>query len=113
MAIPTYLDFDLLIERVQNGYQARVLNSPSGQAAATFSFPMTEIELENFYLKVGRPRKGIRRIDSSEMNTAKRVGGRLFDCVIKEDIYRCYYASLIHAQNEGKGLRIKLRLAAP
>jgi DnaJ-class molecular chaperone/tetratricopeptide (TPR) repeat protein len=113
MAIPTYFDFDLLIEKIPRKYQARVLSSPSGQASAMFGPPLTGMELENFYLKVGRPRKGIRRIDSSEMEAAKKVGGRLFESIIKDDIYNCFYASLIHAQNEGKGLRIKLRLSAP
>jgi len=43
-----YLDLDLLIERAEKGYTARVLNSPAGQASAGFSLPFSELELENF-----------------------------------------------------------------
>lgn len=40
MAILCYQDFDLLFERAENGYVARVLNSPAGQAAAAFHLPL-------------------------------------------------------------------------
>ena len=59
----TYLDFDLLIEGSEAGYCARVLNSPAGQAAVDFALPFSELELENFLLRVGRPRRsGVRDV---------------------------------------------------
>jgi len=53
-----YLNFDLLIERAGNAYVARVTNSPAGEAATKFNVPFSALELENFLLKIGRPRRG-------------------------------------------------------
>jgi len=61
-----YLDFDLLIERSPEGYRARVLSSPAGQAAADFRLPFSELEIENFLLRIGRTRRGVRRSRSPE-----------------------------------------------
>jgi hypothetical protein len=36
MANSEYLDFELIIEKVGEGYRARVLNSPTGQAEELF-----------------------------------------------------------------------------
>ena len=56
-----YLDFDLSIQREQGGYRARA-DSPAGQAAVTFTLPFSDLELENFLLRVGRTRRGTRRM---------------------------------------------------
>ena len=50
-----YRDFDLLIERAAQGYRAQVLNSPAGQATAEFVLPFSDVKLENFLLRLGRP----------------------------------------------------------
>jgi hypothetical protein len=64
----TYLDFDLLIEPGQpEGYRARVLRSPAGESApAQFTLPFSPVELENFVLKVGQPRRNTRGQDGPE-----------------------------------------------
>ena len=61
----SYLDFDLLIRRAEGGYRAQVLSSPAGEATADFTLPFSALELENFVLRVGRPRRGTRRIASA------------------------------------------------
>ena len=105
-----YLDFDLLFERAEDHYRARVLNSPSGQALADFRLPFSETELENFYLRIGQPRAHVRRVSSSEMEAARAFGGRLFDAVFKDDLYHCLHRSLDEAGRLAGGLRIRLRL---
>ncbi len=110
MAEMTYLDFDLLIERAEKEYRARVLNSPAGQATARFALSFSELELENFLLRVGRPRQGTRRIESPEMAAAKAFGGRLFDAVSSDAVRSCLHSSLDEASRQGAGLRIRLRL---
>ena len=51
----TYLDFDLQIDELDDStFRSRVLNSPAGQAEASFDFPFSELELENFFLRIGR-----------------------------------------------------------
>jgi hypothetical protein len=106
----TYLDFDLLIQRVEKDYHAQVLNSPAGQAAIRFQIPFSEIELENFLLKFGRPQRRIRRIDSPEVKAAKIFGERLFAAVFNGEVYGCLRSSLEEAESQGCGLRIRLRL---
>ena len=57
-----YSDFDLLIEgSAGEGYSARVVDSPAGEATGAFDLPFSELEVENFLLRVGRPRQGTRR----------------------------------------------------
>lgn len=111
MAATTYLDFDLLIEGAEAGYRARVLNSPAGQATAKFSPPFSELELENFLLRVGRTRRGVRRLESPEMEAARAFGGRLFEAVIADEVRDRLRSSLNEANRRGMGLRIRLRLA--
>jgi WD40 repeat protein len=113
MAISEYLDFELIIEKVPEGYRARVLNSPTGQAEESFSAPFSELELENFYLRMGRSKSGVRRIDSPDLDTAKNIGRKLFDAVFRDDIKTAYFSSLNEARDENKGLRILLRVNAP
>jgi len=62
-----YLDFDLHIDRTTSGYRVRVLNSPGGQATSDFVPPFSELEVENFILRLGRSRTGMRRLESPGM----------------------------------------------
>ncbi len=105
-----YLDFDLLIEHFGERYRARVLNSPAGQAVIDFSLPFTELELENFLLKFGRPRRGMRFVGSPEMDAAKSFGKRLFEAVFSSQVYGCLRSSIDRAHSQEAGLRLRLRL---
>jgi len=53
----TYLNFDLHFERAANGYRVEA-NGPAGEATGTFSLPFSELELENFLLKLGHTGRG-------------------------------------------------------
>ena len=111
MAEIDYLDFDLSIERVgDQDYRARVLESPGGQAAKEFKLPFSDLELENFVLKVGRAHRGTRRLESPEMELAKTFGGNLFRAVFSNEVYSCLRSSLEKAEEQGRGLRVRLRL---
>jgi hypothetical protein len=106
-----YLDFDVLIARSGDGYVARVLNSPAGQAAVGFRLPFSTLELENFLLRVGRTRRGVRRLESPEMRSAKAFGGRLFKAVFGGEVGGCLRSSLDEAGRQRAGVRVRLRLA--
>ena len=106
----TYLDFDLLVERAEAGYRARVLSSPAGRATAEFILPFSELELENFLLRVGRTRRGVRRLESPEMKAARVFGVRLFEAVFDDEVRGRLRSSLNEANQRGVGLRIRLRL---
>ncbi len=72
----SYSDFDLLIESTGGGgYRARVLNSPVGAAAGSFALPFSDLELENFMLKVGRPPRS-RRTTAGLVSRLRRRGER-------------------------------------
>ena len=106
-----YLDFDLAIEPSGDGYTARVFNSPGGQASADFSVPFSDLEIENFLLRVGRSRHTVRRIESPELTSAKIFGGRLFQSVFAGDVRGCLRSSLDEAQRQNAGLRVRLHLS--
>jgi hypothetical protein len=108
-----YRDFDLLIERSGKGYRAKVLESPAGQATADFTLPFSDLELENVLLRLGRPVRTVRRIESTEMSTAKSFGAALFDAVFSGDVRACLRSSVDGAKREGAGIRIRLHLADP
>src|SRR5262245_60401620 len=105
-----YLDFDLIIERSGDGYTARVFNSPAGQATAAFREPFSDLEIENFLLRVGRSRPTVRRIESPEMASAKAFGGKLFNEVFAGDVRGCLRSSIDEAGRQGLGLRVRLHL---
>jgi hypothetical protein len=107
----SYLDFDLLIEPSEEGYRARILNSPGGQAVGNFSLPFSDLELENFLLRVGRTRRSTRRMESPDMEAAKALGGRLFEAVFGGEVGACLRSSIEETERQGAGLRIRLRLA--
>lgn len=109
----SYLDFDLSIELVdaaQGRYRARVLSSPAGQANVLFEMPFSALELENFLLRMGRTRRGVRYIGSPEMQAAQAFGGRLFTTVFTAQVQSCLQRSLDMARQQQQGLRIRLRL---
>ena len=108
-----YENFDLVIERTGESFSARVLNSPCGQATIDFEKPFEPLELEVFILRMGRPQRGMRRIDSIEMEAIKVFGTRLFQTVFSGDVYACYLRSIDTALSQNKGLRIRLRINVP
>jgi hypothetical protein len=110
----TYLDFDLLVERVATAYRARVTDSPCGEAAAEFQLPFSQLEIENFVLKVtgsvGALRRAARRLDSPERQLVRSFGGRLFQAVFSGAVQDVFQSSLNEAVGLSAGLRIRLHL---
>ena len=107
----SYLDFDLLVRRTEGGYRAQVLSSPAGEATADFAAPFSELELVNFLLRVGRPRRGTRRIGSPEMEAVKTLGKGLYEALFSGDVRDCWRSSLSEAESQNAGLRLRLRIA--
>jgi hypothetical protein len=108
----SYLDFDLLVERSGDAYRSRVIQSPAGQASATFTAPFSEMEVENLVLKVSRSigQRNVRGIESSELRNVEDFGARLFDTVFDGDVRACLRSSIDEASRHDAGLRIRLRL---
>lgn len=111
MTALTYLDFDLQIDEVGDAsYRATVLTSPAGQAEAVFDLPFSALEIENFFLRIGRPRQGVRRVNSPEMNEARKFGGRLYEAVFQSNLHACLLRSIDYAEQREQGIRLRLRL---
>jgi hypothetical protein len=107
----SYLDFYLLLSRAERGYRAQVLSSPAGEASAEFVAPFSDLELENFVLRVGRPRHRTRRIGSPDLEAVKTLGKGLYDAVFSGDVRACWRTSLSEAEAQNAGLRLRLRIA--
>ncbi len=114
----TYLDFDLAIEALPAQaadaptHRARVLNSPAGQATADFRLPFNVHELENYILKMARPRRSVRSLHSEEGAAALDFGRRLYDAVFRDEVRDALRRSLDAADRQpDQGLRIRLWLA--
>jgi len=105
-----YLDFDLLIERSMQEYRVKVLDSPVGPVSGRFVPPFSELELENFFLRIGRPRQGVRRLESPEMEAARDFGSRLFEAAFDDEVRAYLRSSLNEATRRDMGLRIRLHL---
>ena len=105
------LDLDLLFARKERDFQVKVLRSPVGEGQTTaFAMPFTDLELENYELRVGRSRVRTRRIEAAPVGAAKEFGGRLFDTVFAGEVRECLRRSLDHAKDRQATLRIRLRL---
>jgi tetratricopeptide (TPR) repeat protein len=107
-----YIDFDVLLGRSDTGYMAQIVRSPAGEGQrTTFAAPCTDLELENFVLRVGRFRARTRRIDAAPVASAKQLGGRLFDAIFTGEVGECLRRSLDVAGRQDAALRIRLRLS--
>ena len=108
----SYQDFDLLIEPGPGGsYRARVLRSPAGECPPVqFTLPFSELELENFVLKVSRGRR-TRGPGRPENEPLKDFGGKLYSAVFQDELRDALQRSLSLARAQQAGLRLRLRLA--
>lgn len=106
-----YQNFDLLIERYKSSFRARVLSSPAGEGSVEFTFPFSEIELENFILRMGQSRRGERRVESPHLQAAKAFGAQLFEAVFSGDVGQIYQNAFRSAERGEYNLRLLLRFS--
>jgi len=109
MSAVTHINFDLIFSRASDAYLARVIESPSGSAALEFKAPFLDVELENVMLRVSRFGQAGRRTKVVQIDSARDIGGRLFEAVFAGAVRDCYRASLAQLTAD-QGLRIRLRL---
>ncbi len=103
----SWLDLDLLIERSGDDYRARVLRSPAGDGQfVTFTRPFSDLELENFILKIGKSRVRTRRVESAPVAAAKQFGGQLFAAIFGGQVGECLRRSADRAQDADATLRL-------
>jgi WD40 repeat protein len=76
-----------------------------------FTEPFAPLELENFLLRIGRPRRPVRRVDAPETKAIKTFGERLYCALFHDDLRVSLERSLSEAAAKGAGLRLRLRLS--
>ncbi len=113
-----YLDFDIAVEAGTSGtYQVSVVQSPAGEAHGEMTFPYDRLALKNKIqaLQIALLRSGGSRRagPSAEDKSVEELGSDLFASLFKGEIGSRLDVSRSIAQNDGKGVRIKLRIAAP
>ena len=106
-----YLEFDLSIEELEEGYKARVLDSPAGQATIPFLLPFSEAELDDFVTSLASDEHSLADVPPLSQTRAEKFGGELFDAVFQGEVLRCLQHSLTKAKWQNAGLRIRLRLS--
>ncbi len=116
--LPTYLDFELEIGPGSGReYPVAVIRSPAGEARETMRFPFDELALENRLkdLQIGLLRSGgkHRQMLSSEEQTVQDFGRALLDALLTGEVRSRYDVSWREAKQQGKGLRLKLRIQPP
>ena len=114
----SYLNFDVQIQRTADAGYRVLVEAPSGETIrAPFVMPFSDVELENFMLKAGPSRRGVRRADTPEMDTAKRFGEKLYAALFSADVRSALQSSLDQARGRGEaggervGVRLRLRLS--
>ena len=113
-----YLDFELEITTGPDGsYATRVLRSPAGEASGTMTFPLDTLALQNrlqaLQLALLKSGRGRRRIELPEAQLVRQFGTELWDALFGGDIVNRFDVSRAEARSQDKGLRVKLRIAAP
>jgi CHAT domain len=111
------LDFDVVIESRDDGFRARVIASPAGEADADFALPFSDKDLRILILEVvgsiGRVRRQVRRIESPDRLLLENFGDRLFRAAFSGQVGECLGRSRLTAESKDAGLRIRLRLPQP
>jgi hypothetical protein len=109
--IPSYDELKLRIGPGEGGAYQVVAFGPDGSTASnTFALPFDETQLDNFVLRIGRPRRGVRAYRSSQMEDAKHFGSQLFDALINGAVHDVYLGARRVAEQNDKGLRVTLYL---
>ncbi len=123
-----YKDFVLQLDRAsgQQGFVARVLRSPAGEAEAPFINPASATELDNLWQAAHEVRQahryhGVRDLGPATSSPAidplaaelsyEELGNRLFKALFNGPVHSCWARSLEEARRvPDGGLRLKLQL---
>jgi hypothetical protein len=113
-----YLNFDLEVgQGTGQEYPVTVIHSYGGEASAIMHFPFDdaglEDELQRLQSAILRSGSHRRRWLSVQEQTVQDFGSALFNALFTGDIRNRFDVSLDHANQHGKGLRIRLRIKSP
>lgn len=106
-----YTDFIIKINELGNGKYKVFAQSNKGEQQAEFTFPFDEKDLKIFFLTIGRPRQGTRRIDSPEMQAIKEFGESLYNAVFNGEVRDAFVSCKYDSYDSEQGIRLKFRLS--
>ena len=109
----TYEPFDLLLSPTADGYQARVIDSPSGQASTTFRLPSEINAIKDNLGLVGGAIRAFKYAGADraiEPLDPRSFGEMLFTALFQGEVEQVLRRSLALTQNKNQGLRLRLRL---
>jgi hypothetical protein len=108
-----FYDFDLLVRRLGDEFEAHVIRSPGGESRHRFATPFSPIQLENLLLRLGRVRGRRGGFDTDGIRAAKQFGGQLYAAVFGGSVGACLETSIQKARAAEACVRIRLRIEAP
>lgn len=124
-----YLNFDLRVGVSDSHlYPVTVIQSPAGEASASlqlqFDDPLFQQSLQTLETLRGTSRGTAQQVvtartvslvaaTGSELKTAQAVGRVLFEALFTSEVRSRYRSSLASAREQGKHLRLRLRVEAP
>lgn len=100
---PQYEDFDLLIERTDVGYRARVLDSPAGQAQAILT-PTPELAAIQTAIVTGW------QVEQLDPTQTRQWGATLYAALFPGAVETALLRSLDAVKRDGRHLRVRLHL---
>src|SRR6187401_3561981 len=108
-----YDNFDLLLERVHDHYEAKVIRSPVGETPTRmFDVPVSDLELRNLVLELRHAPDLARRLVPEQAPTGdlvRDIGSRLFDAIFQGQMLSCLHRSIDFVGWHGRsGLRVRL-----
>lgn len=111
-----YDNFDLLLERVQDHYEAKVIRSPVGETPTRmFDVPVSDLELRNLVLELRHAPDLARRLVPEQAPTGdlvRDIGSRLFDAIFQGQMLSCLHRSIDFVGWHGRsGLRVRLHFS--
>jgi WD40 repeat protein len=117
-AAANYLDFELEISPGNDpNYQIAVVRSPAGEARGSLRLPFGTLEVKSFLkdLQIALLRSASKRrgLPSIEEQAVQQFGQNLFDALLAGEVRSRYDVSLSRAEQQGKRLRLKLRIQPP
>ncbi len=121
MADIPYLNFDLLIDPTPTGYQARVIDSPAGQATTHFTLPASITQPRAQLALVGGAIRHFQFADPAAAVDSvvalpppldpRQFGQELYQAVFAGAVGDSWRQSLDRARAQRAGLRLRLRLS--
>ena len=112
-ACPDYAELKVRIElgRQEGTYRVLAFGPEGATASGTFIPPFARMELDNFILRVGLPRRLVRSFRASQMEEAKTFGAQLFNALLDDDhVRQAYYDARQTADTRERRLRLTLHL---